>query len=103
MRKNYTMLSMKINFLLVFIVFLLATSLGYGQIAQRGAATTSTSTNSNTITINKPVGVVAGDLMIVSIASDDNNSLAGTNASLAGWTLQSSVTIINNNHRASVL
>lgn len=97
------MLSMKINFLLVFIVFLLATSLGYGQIAQRGAATTSTSTNSNTITINKPVGVVAGDIMIANINSTDGNNLSGTNANLTGWTLIDASNLSSNRRRGTIL
>ncbi len=103
MLKNYPKLVLNMKTLLSFLFFLTLSCFSYGQITQRGAATIGTSTNSNTITINKPTGVIAGDLMIVSIASDDNNSLTGTNASLAGWTLQSSVTIVNNGHRGSVL
>jgi PKD-like domain/Secretion system C-terminal sorting domain/Putative metal-binding motif len=53
------------------------------QIALRGSATTSTSTNTN-ITINKPTGVVSGDLLLVNIAKEGNNSTA---PSLTGWTL----------------
>ncbi len=52
-------------------------------IAQRGTATTATTTNTN-LTINKPTGVVAGDVMIVNIAKVGNNTTA---PSLAGWTL----------------
>lgn len=69
-------------FLLMFICFLVSNPL-HAQIALRNAATTSTSNNTN-LTINKPVGVVAGDLMLVNIAKGGNNTTA---PSLAGWTL----------------
>ena len=52
-------------------------------IGQRGTATTATTTNTN-LTINRPTGVVAGDVMIVNIAKVGNNTTA---PSLAGWTL----------------
>ena len=52
-------------------------------IAQRGSATTATTNNAN-LTINRPLGVVAGDVMIVNIAKIGNNTTA---PSLAGWTL----------------
>lgn len=106
MKKYFTL--DKTAYLKFFVIlFLGSTNVTEAQIAQRGVATTATS-SANTITINKPAGVVAGDLMIVSIASNDNNSLVGSNASsvltgAAGWTLQSSITIGNNNHRGSVL
>ena len=52
-------------------------------IAQRGAATTGT-TAGTSLTITKPAGVVAGDVMIVNIAQAGNSSTA---PSLNGWTL----------------
>ena len=52
-------------------------------IAQRGSATNATTT-STSLTINKPSGIVAGDVMIVNIAQRGNNTAA---PSLTGWTL----------------
>ncbi len=52
-------------------------------IGQRGTATSATTTNT-TLTINKPSGVVAGDIMIVNITQTGNTA---TNASRTGWTL----------------
>jgi hypothetical protein len=61
------------------------------QIAQRGTATTAgnSSTNGGFLTINKPSGVVAGDVMIVSIVQNetDNDNGGLNNAILTGWTL----------------
>ena len=62
--------------------------LSFGQIAQRGTATFKSNTSSaTTLVINKPSGVVVGDVMFASIvqAETSNNNLS--NASLAGWTL----------------
>jgi hypothetical protein len=76
------------------LIFLLGLLLGhdvFAQIAQRGSATTATvaATNSGTLTINKPTGVVAGDVMIVSILQNetDNDNGGLSNATLTGWTL----------------
>jgi hypothetical protein len=52
-------------------------------IEQRGTATTGTSVYA-TLTIDKPPGVVAGDVMIVNIAKVGNYTTAPTSA---GWTL----------------
>lgn len=54
------------------------------QIALRGTATSATTTNTP-LTINKPAGVVAGDVMIVNITYTNPNTY--TDASLTGWTL----------------
>jgi len=72
--------------LLLFTVFGFTDAL-QAQIAQRGAVTTATSTTA-TITIARPAGVVAGDIMLVNISSRDvatGNNLG--NPSLGGWTL----------------
>lgn len=82
--------------LLLFTVFGFTDA--FGQIVQRGGATTALST-ANTITIAKPTGVVAGDIMIANIASLDNNNLAGTNANMTGWTLITASNINANNQR----
>jgi len=91
----------KFTFLFVFAVLamLIPGSFAFGQIAQKGIATSATSTNTN-LTIAKPVGVVAGDVMIANIAKANNNS----NASLAGWTVISGGAINNGgNIRATLL
>ena len=59
-------------------------SAAFGQIALRGAATTAS--GGTTLTINKPTGVVAGDILLANITNDNNN---GT-ASSSGWTSISS-------------
>jgi|GEM_PF-1219784 len=72
-------------FALVFVIAnLLFTNGAYGQITQRGTATTSTGTNS--LTINKPTGVVAGDVIIVNIAQYRTTSGILTNPTFTGWT-----------------
>ncbi len=64
-------------------VFFFCCSTLQAQIALRGAATINTSTNTN-LTIDRPAGVVAGDIMLVNIAKGGNRT---TNPSLSGWTL----------------
>ena len=53
------------------------------QILQRGSATSATSTSSS-ITINKPTGVVAGDIMIANIGNYINATQSS--ATCTGWT-----------------
>lgn len=88
--------------LLLFTVFGFTDAL-QAQIAQRGTATTATSSNSNTITITKPTGVVTGDIMLLNIATSDNNSLGGNNANLAGWTLIDARNLSSNRRRGCIL
>lgn len=57
-----------------------------GQIAERGSSTNATSTTAS-LTITKPTGVVAGDVLIANIAQRNNGTTA---PSLSGWTLISS-------------
>ena len=64
-------------------------SSGAGAIAQRGPVTTG-STNGATMTINKPTGVVAGDVLIANIQLRKNTTPRGY-PSLTGWTTLSSV------------
>jgi hypothetical protein len=89
----------KFTLLLVFAltanVFL--TSNLFGQIAQRGTATSATSTNTN-LTINKPTGVVSGDVMIVNITSNN-----GGTPSLSGWNSLGTGIFNGSNLRATVL
>ena len=78
----------KFNFIQFFVTvtLLLAVLTAQAQIAQRGSSVNGTST-STTLTINKPTGVVAGDVMIVNICQRGNGTTA---PSLAGWTAISS-------------
>ena len=73
------------------LVFLLSASSSWGQIAQRGSATTASSatTNNTTITINKPSGVVAGDVLLFSVVQSetDNDNGGLSSPTLSGWTL----------------
>ena len=69
------------------------------QITQRGTATTATS-NTPLVTINKPTGVVAGDIMFANIANYCDGCTQ-TNAILSGWTLVAGTTIERG--RASLL
>ena len=66
------------------LIMLFSTNLN-AQIAQRGTATTGTSTSA-TVTVNKPTGVVTGDIMIANIANYCNGCTQSS-ASLSGWTL----------------
>lgn len=49
-------------------------------ITQRGSTTHTTQANSATVVVNKPTGVVSGDVMIALITSNDGNITAAT-----GW------------------
>lgn len=63
-----------------------------GQIAQRGSAEWA-ATETSPLVINKPAGVVAGDILIVNIVQNETQYGAGggsginTSPNLAGWTL----------------
>ncbi|WP_309640135.1 fibronectin type III domain-containing protein [Flavobacterium sp.] len=72
----------KLSFVILLLVCILLSNPIKAQIALRNT-TTATSTNTN-LTINKPAGVIAGDLMLANIAKGGNNTTAPT---LAGWTL----------------
>lgn len=77
---------MKIFTKVLLFAFVAGLSFGstvFGQILQRGTATNASSTTTS-ISINKPTGVVSGDVIIVNIAQGGNSSTA---ASLAGWTI----------------
>jgi len=104
MIKNYfTTILNKYNIVLVLVVAFFFTNFSFGQIAQRGTATTATSI-ANTITINKPTGVVQGDIMIANLNSVDTGSnLGGNNANLGGWTLISATNLSSNRRRGTIL
>lgn len=78
------------KFCLTLIACICSFTSGFGQITQIGSATTATnSTASSTLTINRPTGVQAGDVLIVNIVQNetDNDNGGLSNASLSGWTL----------------
>jgi hypothetical protein len=64
---------------------------GWGQIAQRGSATTSSAgtANNTSLTINKPTGVTTGDVMLLTIVQNetDNDNGGLASPSLSGWTI----------------
>ncbi len=63
----------------------------WGQIAQRGSAISNSAATANmsSIEINKPTGIVSGEIMIVSILQNetDNDNGGLSSANLTGWTL----------------
>ena len=66
--------------LLINLIFITSS---FASIALRGTATSATTINT-ILTINKPTGVVSGDVMIANITQTGNTT---TNASRTGWTL----------------
>lgn len=84
------------SLLVAFVIYSGSVS---GQIAQRGTATSGTTTSTSLI-INKPVGIVAGDIMIVNITQTGNT---GTNASSIGWTLIAGARQSSGTRRSTVL
>jgi hypothetical protein len=72
---------MSVIFTCILTCLLFATA-SHAQILQRGNSTTATTT-STSLKINKPVGVIEGDVMIVNIAQTPNQMGAVTSA---GWT-----------------
>jgi len=74
------------KFLLVFLAAIFAlTVTTRAQIQQRGTATSATTTNSS-LTISKPAGVVAGDVLLVNIAQAGAGGVL-SNPTSSGWTL----------------
>lgn len=75
------------SLLCAFLAAIFLTTSAQAQILQRGTATSNTTTNS-TLTINKPTGVVAGDVMIVNIAqAGPSGGNVLSNPTSSGWTL----------------
>ncbi|WP_139256929.1 beta strand repeat-containing protein, partial [Flavobacterium granuli] len=74
-------LSLFLGLLLLFTM----QGMAYGQIAQRGTATTATTT-SPTLTITKPSGLAIDDLMIVQIVQGGTGNQIN-NPTATGWTL----------------
>ncbi|MCX6257380.1 MAG: hypothetical protein NTW49_05730, partial [Bacteroidia bacterium] len=88
---------------LIVILFVIANlffiNTMYAQIAQRGSGTSAT-TATTTLTINKPTGVVTGDVMVATFTTNGSSS---TGPSLGGW--NTVVTGVNpgQNHRFDIL
>ena len=68
--------------ILTFLLTICSSLILNAQIAQRGSARTRTISSSSSLTISKPSGVIAGDIMIANIATQGNN-IAATSS---GWT-----------------
>src|SRR5262249_47896043 len=83
MKNRRGQLGVRLLALLLPLFALVCTQSAQAAISQRGTASTATTTTT-TLTINKPTGVVAGDVMIVTISNPGENNTA---ASLSGWTL----------------
>ena len=82
MKNRRGQLGVRLLTLVLPLLVLMGTHNAQAAIAQRGTATTATTTTT-TLTINKPTGVVAGDVLIASFSSSANNNAV---ASLSGWT-----------------
>ena len=84
--------------LLNFITLLFIQGTSLGQIAFKSYSTAQNSSNNHSsITINKPSGVVAGDLMIIGVMTYDNSN-AGSVTS-AGWTIIAAQDLGNDDRR----
>ncbi|MEI7507975.1 MAG: GEVED domain-containing protein, partial [Flavobacterium sp.] len=82
-RNRFGIYSFKAALAFLFLVIGTGSSI-YGQVTQRGSFTTAVSTTS-TLTIAKPTGVVAGDVMIVNI-SQYTSAANSTAPTATGWT-----------------
>ncbi len=78
------------------LLMLLVAQIGHAQIAQRGSSTSASST-STSISINKPTGVVSGDVMLVGLAWTNNSSAGYSNPSASGWTVVDGQQLHSNN------
>jgi hypothetical protein len=75
---------------LTLVGLLLGAATANAVILQRGTATTGNNAGGATLTINKPTGVVAGDVMIATFASIYSSTPSAP--SLSGWTSISTAT-----------
>ncbi|WP_075349019.1 PKD-like domain-containing protein [Algoriphagus marinus] len=71
---------------LLFLFFGAGITEGFGQIAQRGTATTATS-GTNSLTIARPTGLQVGDLMIATIGQSNDERDGMGNVTSSGWTV----------------
>jgi hypothetical protein len=78
---------------MLLLVFALSGNVVYSQIAQRGSATSNVNsgTNIGTLTIGRPSGVIAGDIIIANIVQNetDNDNGGLSNVTATGWNLVS--------------
>ena len=78
-----------LRFFAALLLVLVSMGSARATIAQRGTATVSVQTNSggsfSTITINKPTGVVSGDVMVFSVLTWVSSGSVAV-PSLSGWT-----------------
>ena len=83
-RNRFGMYSFKAALAFLFLIVGLGNS-AFGQIAQRGTATTAAATlSSSTLSISKPNGVIAGDVMIVNISQYTSSSTGMAAATATG-------------------
>jgi hypothetical protein len=86
--------------LMVLGFFLASASQAFAAIAIRGGASNFTTGNgSSSVIINKPAGVVAGDVMIVTLSSYGGSS---NPTLLSGWTSISNVLLFSSSRYAAV-
>lgn len=94
------------NYCILVFTFLIG-SAGIAQITQRGTATTAQTGTSSSLTINKPAGVIAGDVLIANIVHHDSgNNFVLTDATSSGWTVINGELIwdyINRSWRGTVM
>lgn len=86
------------KFTLILSMALLLGSAASAQITLRGVSAPLATSTTGSITINKPAGVVSGDVMIVNISQSDDNDALG-NPTLAGWTLISGADLLGTTER----
>jgi hypothetical protein len=81
--------------LIALVAMLIVPAIASATVAPRGTATSATTTNTN-LTIAKPTGVTAGDLMLVTIAKSNNRTTA---PSATGWALISGANLGGGTYR----
>jgi hypothetical protein len=88
------------KFYLTLVASIIFSSATFAAIGLRG--TSSANSTNNTLTIAKPAGVIAGDLLLVTIAQNGTGGLS--NPTSAGWTLIDGANLLGGtNRRAAVL
>ena len=80
------MLTFTVRIFLFWLLFICLSYQAFSQINFRGQATSGTISGS-TIVVGKPIGTVAGDVMIANISTNGNNVVSSS----AGWTLLKNV------------
>ena len=83
-RNTFGLYSFKAALVFLFLVIGIGNN-AFGQITQRGSATTATNTTA-TLTISKPTGVISGDVLIVNISQYTSSATGMAAATATGWT-----------------